>query len=156
MTTAERMSANGVVLPRAQTPLAQHLPVIVSRGFAFVSGHGPMDSDRAPVWTGAVGAERTEEEGYQAARLSMLNALASLEAAVGDLDRVARAVRLTGFVLSAPGFNRQPWVIDGASELLIDVFGEEIGAHARTSVGVASSALDLTCTVESIFEVDVS
>lgn len=154
-TTAERLAANGVALPRAQTPLAQHLPVIVSRGLAFVSGHGPMDSDRAPVWTGAVGSERTEEDGYQAARLSMLNALASLQAAIGDLDRVTRAVRITGMVFSAPGFNRQPWVTDGASELLIDVFGDEIGPHARTSVGVASSALDLTCTIESIFEVDL-
>lgn len=155
MTTIEqRLEEKGIEIPRAQRPLAAHLPLVISGNLAFVSGHGPMDSDRVPVFTGPVGSAHTEEEGRSAARLSVLNALASLRAAIGSLDNVRRVVRLTGYVLSAPGFERQPWVVDGASDLLVEVFGPERGAHARTSVGVPDSGLQLTVTIETIFEVD--
>jgi len=150
----ERIARLGIEIPRPQQPLAQHLPVVVSRGFAFVSGHGPMDSDRNPVYTGAVGDRYTVEDGAKAARLSALNAISSLRLALGSLDRVVRVVKLTGLVLSAPGFDRQPWVVDGASEVLMEVFGPRRGPHARTSVGVGSSALRLTVTMELVVEVE--
>jgi enamine deaminase RidA (YjgF/YER057c/UK114 family) len=149
----QRIARLGIEIPRPQTPLAQHLPVVVSGNFAFISGHGPMDSERNPVFTGAVGDRYTIEDGVAAARLSALNAISSLRLAVGSLDRVTRVVKLTGLVLSAPGFERQPWVIDGASAVLVEVFGPRRGSHARTSVGVGSSSLSLTVTVEVIVEV---
>jgi hypothetical protein len=84
-----------------------------------------------------------------------MNAMASLRAACGTLDRVEQVVRLTGYVLSAPGFSRQPWVVDGASELLVEIFGPEVGRHARTSIGVASSALNMSVTVDLVVGVEV-
>jgi enamine deaminase RidA (YjgF/YER057c/UK114 family) len=139
-------------LPKALPPLAAHVPIIVTHGLVFVSGHGPLDAERHPVFAGAVGSSRTEEDGYAAARLSLLNVLASLKQELGDLDLVARAVRLTGYVLSAPDFHRQPWVTDGASDTLITAFGPDDGRHARTSVGVVVSPLDMTVSVDTIFE----
>jgi enamine deaminase RidA (YjgF/YER057c/UK114 family) len=150
----DRLAAAGIDLPAPLAPLSAHVPVVVSRGLVFVSGHGPLDPERVPIYAGAVGRERTEAEGYAAARLSMLNVLASLRQEFGNFDRVARVVRLTGYVLSAPDFQRQPWVTDGASDLLVEAFGAERGQHARTSVGVVVSALDMTVTVDTIFELE--
>jgi enamine deaminase RidA (YjgF/YER057c/UK114 family) len=146
----QRMSELGIELPPAQQPLTDHASVVIIRGLAFLAGHGPMDSDRHPLVTGAVGLEVTEEQAKQAARIAAMNAMASLRAACGTLDNVEQVVRLTGYVLSAPGFSRQPWVVDGASELLIDIFGPEVGRHARTSIGVASSALNMSVTVDIV------
>lgn len=146
----ERLKEIGLELPAAQTPITDHASVVISHGLAFLAGHGPMDSARHPLVTGAVGLEVGEEEAKQAARLSALNAIASLRAACGSLDQVEQVVRLTGYVLSAPGFSRQPWVIDGASEALVEIFGPEIGRHARTSIGVASSALNMSVTVDLV------
>jgi enamine deaminase RidA (YjgF/YER057c/UK114 family) len=144
------MSELGIELPQAQQPLTDHASVVTIRGLAFLAGHGPMDSDRVPLVTGAVGLEVQEEQAKQAARIAAMNAMASLRAACGTLDNVEQVVRLTGYVLSAPGFSRQPWVVDGASELLVEIFGPEIGRHARTSIGVASSALNMTVTVDIV------
>ncbi len=152
-TPEARLRTLGVELPGPLPALTGHAPLVVSRGLAFVSGHGPLDGDRRPVYAGRVGAELSEEEGFAAARLAALNTLSSLRHAVGSLDRVQRVVKLTGFVLSAPDFNRQPWVVDGASRLFTDVFGPELGAHARTSVGVATTPLDMALTIETVFEV---
>jgi enamine deaminase RidA (YjgF/YER057c/UK114 family) len=153
LTPEQRLTRLGIELPRAQTPLSQHLPVVISGNFAFVSGHGPMDPDRNPVFTGPVGSKYSVEEGAEAARLAALNAISSVRAAIGGLDQVTRVVKLTGFVLSASGFERQPWVVDGASDLLVQAFGESRGAHARTSIGVGCTALSMTVTLEIIFEV---
>jgi enamine deaminase RidA (YjgF/YER057c/UK114 family) len=147
-----RLRAAGIELPPPLPPLSAHVPIVVSRGIAYVSGHGPLDSNRNPVFAGHVGSERTEAEGYQAARLAALNVLATLKQELGNLDRVARVVRLTGYVLSAPGFQRQPWVVDGASDLLVEAFGPENGQHARTSIGVTVSALGMTVTIDTVFE----
>jgi enamine deaminase RidA (YjgF/YER057c/UK114 family) len=154
-TTDERMSALGIELPAAQPSLTDHASVVIHRGLAFLAGHGPMDSDRKPLITGAVGLEVTEERAKEAARMAAMNAMASLRAACGTLDRVEQVVRLTGYVLSAPGFSRQPWVVDGASELLVEIFGPEVGRHARTSIGVASSALNMSVTVDLVVGVEV-
>jgi enamine deaminase RidA (YjgF/YER057c/UK114 family) len=149
-----RMAELGIRLPEAQSPLAAHLPLVVANGLVFVSGHGPMNSAREPVCVGPIGSAHTVDEGAEAARLAAMSALASLRLAIGSLDYVRKVVKLNGYVLSAPGFDRQPWVIDGASSLLVDVFGPDRGPHARTSVGVAASALHLSVTVELIFAVD--
>lgn len=154
MTPEQRIAHLGIELPPAQKPLAEHLPVIIAGNIAFVSGHGPMDSGRNPIFVGPVGSRYTVDEGAQAARLAASNAIASLRAAIGSLDHVRRVVKLSGFVLSAPDFERQPWVIDGASALLLEIFGDERGPHARTSVGVSASALSLTVTVELVFGLD--
>jgi enamine deaminase RidA (YjgF/YER057c/UK114 family) len=150
MNPEQRIKHFGIELPPAQKPLAEHLPVIIVGNIAFVSGHGPMDSNRKPIFVGPVGSRYTVEEGAAAARLSASNAIASLRAAIGSLDPVRQVVKLNGMVLSSPGFDRQPWVVDGASGLLLEVFGDERGPHARTSVGVGASALNLTVTVELV------
>jgi hypothetical protein len=100
-----------------------------------------------------VGGAVSETAGKAAARLSALNALSSLQAELGDLDQVKMILRLTGYVLSAPTFVRQPWVTDGASELLVQVFGVDRGRHARTSVGVATSALSMSVSIDLIVAV---
>lgn len=149
-TTEDRMSALGITLPAPQQSLTDHASVVIHRGLAFLAGHGPMDSDRQPLVTGAVGLEVTEARAKEAARIAAMNAMASLRAACGTLDCVEQVVRLTGYVFSAPGFSRQPWVVDGASELLVEIFGPEMGRHARTSIGVASSALNMSVTVDIV------
>jgi len=149
----ERLRELGLVLPPPLPPISAHASVIVSRGIAYVAGHGPMDSQRQPVCTGAVGSAVSESEGKAAARLSALNAISSLRAELGDLDRIEMLLRLTGYVLSAPSFVRQPWVTDGASELLVEVFGPERGCHARTSVGVTTSALSMSVSIDLIVAV---
>lgn len=146
----ERLQEIGLELPQAQAPISDHASVVISHGLAFLAGHGPMDANRNPIVTGAVGLAVTEEEAKQAARLAALNAVASLRSVCGSLDRVEQVVRLTGYVLSEPGFSRQPWVVDGASEVLVEIFGPELGRHARTSVGVASSALNMSVTVDLV------
>jgi enamine deaminase RidA (YjgF/YER057c/UK114 family) len=148
----DRLRDLGIELPPALAPLSAHVPIVVSQGLVFVSGHGPLDLDRNPVFDGRVGLELTEEEGYNAARLSALNVLASLMQEFGTLDRVARLVKLTGYILSAPDFQRQPWVTDGASDLFVQAFGPDRGQHARTSVGVVVSPLNMTVAIETVFE----
>jgi enamine deaminase RidA (YjgF/YER057c/UK114 family) len=149
-TVDDRMSALGIALPPPQQSLTDHASVVIHRGLAFLAGHGPMDSDRTPLVTGAVGLEVTEERAKDAARIAAMNAMSSLRAACGSLDCVEQVIRLTGYVLSAPGFARQPWVVDGASELLVAIFGPDKGRHARTSIGVASSALNMSVTVDIV------
>jgi hypothetical protein len=112
-----------------------------------------MDSERVPVTVGAVDGDVDEDKARDAARLAGLNALSSLRSELGSLDRVEQVLRLTGYVLSSHTFVRQPWVVDGASELLLEVFGSERGRHARTSVGVTTSALRMTVSIDLIVAV---
>jgi enamine deaminase RidA (YjgF/YER057c/UK114 family) len=105
-----------------------------------------------PTVTGKVGAELTEEQGYRAARETILNSLAVLRSEVGSLDRVTRVVKLVGWVNSAPGFTRQPWVINGASDLLVEIFGDA-GKHARSSVGANELPFNIPVEIELIVEV---
>jgi len=149
----ERLSELGIVLPLPLPPLAAHASVVVSGGLAYVAGHGPMDAKRIPVRVGAVDGEVSEDDARDAARLAGLNALSSLRAELGSLDRVEHILRLTGYVLSSQTFFRQPWVVDGASELFLEVFGPERGRHARTSVGVTTSALRMTVSIDLIVAV---
>jgi enamine deaminase RidA (YjgF/YER057c/UK114 family) len=149
----ERLAELGIVLPPPLPPLAAHASVVVSGGVAYVAGHGPMDAKRVPVTVGAVDGDVDEERARDAARLAGLNALSSLRSEMGGLERVEQVLRLTGYVLSSKTFVRQPWVVDGASELLLEVFGSERGRHARTSVGVTTSALRMTVSIDLIVAV---
>jgi enamine deaminase RidA (YjgF/YER057c/UK114 family) len=118
----------------------------------YVSGQGCTLEGR-PVFTGKVGADLSMEEGQEAARICALNALAILDDSLGSLDKVKNVVKVLGFVASAPGFNSQPAVVNGCSQLLIDVFGEA-GRHARSAIGVSELPGDIPVEIEFIFEVE--
>lgn len=149
----QRLQALGIVLPAPlQLPPGAVLPfpwvrVVGSR--ALISGHGPTNVDGSLAQPlGKVGAEVSLEQGYAAARLTGLAILASLKRELGDLDRIDRWVRVFGMVNSAPGFNRQPAVINGFTDLVVEVFGQDAGAHARSAVGMAELPFDIPVEVE--------
>ncbi len=149
-----RLKALGLQLPTPPTPIASYVPVVRAGNLVFLAGQGPL-VDGKPTVTGKVGANLTEAEGYQAARATILTSLAVLRAEIGSLDRVRRVVKLVGWVNSAPGFTRQPWVINGASDLLVEIFGDA-GRHARSSVGANELPLDIPVEIELIVEVEPS
>jgi enamine deaminase RidA (YjgF/YER057c/UK114 family) len=146
-----RLKALGIELPAVPKPVASYVPAVRTGNLVFLSGQGPIVDGKATV-TGKVGAELTEEEGYKIARATIVQSLAALRAEVGSLDRVTRVVKLVGWVNSAPGFTRQPWVINGASDLLVEVFGDA-GRHARSSVGANELPLNIPVEIELIVEV---
>ena len=150
MSAEARLEQLGLVLPQVPTPLANYVPFRLAGNLLFLSGQGPRDDQGNPL-TGKVGAEVSVEQGTELARLCALNALAAIEALVG-LGRVVKIVKVTGFVASAPGFTGQPGVVNGASELFGEVFGEA-GRHARSAVGVAELPLGAPVEVEVIAEV---
>ena len=146
-----RLKAAGIELPAAQKAVANYVPAVRSGNLVFLAGQGPL-SDGKPMMAGKVGAEVSEADGYKAARMTMLNLLAALRGEIGSLDRVRRIVKLTGWVNSAPGFTRQPFVINGASDLLVEIFGES-GRHARTSVSANELPFNIPVEIEMIVEV---
>jgi enamine deaminase RidA (YjgF/YER057c/UK114 family) len=127
--------------------------VRVSGGLAYISGHGPIDGSK-PLMQGKVGADLTAEQGNEAARLTGLSIIASLKQELKDLDRVTRWVKVLGLVNCAPGFSGTPGVINGFSELILELWGPERGAHARSAIGVAELPFDIPVEVEAIVEVD--
>jgi enamine deaminase RidA (YjgF/YER057c/UK114 family) len=148
---AERLADLGLTLPPVTAPVAAYVPAVRAGAFVYVSGQVPIvDGELSAV--GKVGAEVTASDAAGLARACALNALAAAAAAAGGLDAIRRIVKVTGFVASARGFNGQPQVINGASELLIEVFGED-GRHARSAVGVAELPLNAPVEVELIAEV---
>lgn len=146
----QRLKELGLTLPEPPAPLAAYAPSVRTGNLVFVSGQGPT-KDGKPVYLGRVGADLTLEEGREAARLVILNALAVLKAEAGSLDNVARIVKLLGWVNSAPDFVEQPQVINGASELLEDVFGER-GKHARSAVSAHTLPGGIAVEIEMIAE----
>jgi enamine deaminase RidA (YjgF/YER057c/UK114 family) len=146
-----RLKALKIELPPAPKPLASYVPAVRTGNLVYLAGQGPMVGGK-PTITGKVGAELTEEEGNKAARAAILTSLSALRAEIGSLDRVVRIVKLVGWVNSAPGFTRQPWVINGASDLLIEIFGDA-GRHARSAVGANELPLNIPVEVELIVEV---
>lgn len=146
-----RLKMLGIQLPPAPKPIASYVPAVRTGNLVFLAGQGPVVDGKATI-TGKVGAEVTEAEANKAARATMLTLLAVLRAEIGSLDRVRRVVKLVGWVNSAPGFTRQPWVINGASDLLIEVFGEA-GRHARTSVGANELPLNIPVEIDLVVEV---
>jgi enamine deaminase RidA (YjgF/YER057c/UK114 family) len=147
----ERLAALGLTLPPVAAPVAAYVPALRTGAFVYVSGQVPV-VDGKLLATGKVGDAVSAAEAAGLARACALNAIAAAAGAAGGLDEIRRIVKVTGFVASAPGFNGQPQVINGASELLIEVFGED-GRHARSAVGVAELPLDAPVEVELIAEV---
>jgi enamine deaminase RidA (YjgF/YER057c/UK114 family) len=153
MTIAARLADLGIELPPVFPAAGKYEPLVVVGDLAFVSGHGPAAGDRTVQ--GKVGADLSLEEGKQAARMTGLSILATLQAELGDLDRVARIVKVLGMVNAAPGFNRTPAVIDGCSELFVEVFGEA-GRHARSAVGMAELPFDIAVEIEVVVQLHPS
>ncbi|MFA5891868.1 MAG: RidA family protein [Actinomycetota bacterium] len=151
MSAEARLAELGIVLPEPPAPVASYVPVVVAGGFAYVSGQVPLRAEGLPR-LGSVGAEVTQEEAVEEARYCGINILAQLRAALGSLDNVARVVKLTVFVASAPGFRMQPLVANGASDLMVEVFGDA-GRHARAAVGVAELPLGVPVEVDAVVQV---
>lgn len=148
----KRIEQLGLTLPSAPLPMANYVTFRRSGNMIYFSGAGAFQ-DGKPVVFGKVGAELTEEEGYQAARLAGLNLISQLKAAIGDLDKVKQIVKLQAFVASAPGFYRQPAVMNGASDLFVEVFGDK-GRHARTAVAAPALPFDIPVEIEIIVEIE--
>lgn len=156
---AQRLADSGLVLPPAVTPppgvvLPFRFVRIVGRR-ALISGHGPLNADgtiAAPL--GKLGRELSVEQGYIAARLTALAMLGSLQRALGDLDRITAWTRVFGMVACAPGFDKQPAVINGFSDLILEVFGPDIGAHSRSAVGMAELPFNIPVEIEGEVEFD--
>ncbi len=154
----DRLAALGLVLPaQLQAPTGTTLPFqfvrLVGRR-ALISGHGPLNADGTLAMPlGKLGRELTIEQGYVAARLTGLAILGSLKRALGDLDRVAAWGRVFGMVNSAAGFNRQPSVVNGFSDLILELYGPEAGAHARSAVGMAELPFDIPVEIEGEVEI---
>jgi enamine deaminase RidA (YjgF/YER057c/UK114 family) len=150
-THTERLAALGLTLPPVTAPVAAYVPAVQTGSYIYVSGQVPV-ADGKVAATDKVGAEVSTEDAAGLARICALNALAAAANVAGGLDNIGRIVKVVGFVASAPGFNGQPQVINGASELLIEVLGED-GRHARSAIGVAELPLNVPVEVELIAEV---
>ncbi|CAN1544384.1 TdcF Putative translation initiation inhibitor, yjgF family [Mycobacteriaceae bacterium] len=150
MTASERLAELGIILPAVAKPLAAYVPAVRTGTLVYTSGQLPLQAGDL-THIGKVGAEVTPEQAKVAARTCALNALAAVDALVG-IDAVIRIVKVVGFVASAPGFSGQPGVVNGASEVLGELFGDA-GAHARSAVGVSELPLDAPVEVELIVEV---
>jgi enamine deaminase RidA (YjgF/YER057c/UK114 family) len=150
VTASARLAELGIALPPVIAPLAAYIPAVRTGNLVYTSGQLPLESGELSH-TGKVGSEVSPEQAKAAARICALNALAAIEALVG-IDAVSRVVKLVGFVSSAPGFTGQPGVVNGASEILGEIFGDA-GAHARSAVGVAELPLNAPVEVELIVEV---
>ena len=150
MTASARLGQLGFALPEVVAPLASYVPAVRTGNLVYTSGQLPIERGKL-AGTGKVGAEVSPENGKALARICALNALAAVDSLVG-IDAVTRVIKVVGFVASAPGFNGQPGVINGASDLLAEVFGDN-GVHARSAVGVAELPLDAPVEVELIVEV---
>lgn len=153
----DQLSALGLVLPAPVIPPPgvvlpfQFVRLVGNR--AFISGHGPLNADGSLALPfGKLGRELTVEQGYAAARLTALSILGSLKRALGDLDRISAWVRVFGMVNSAPGFNQQPNVINGFSDLILELYGPVVGAHARSAVGLAELPFGIPVEVEGEVE----
>lgn len=147
----QRLAELGLTLPAAPAPAAAYVPYVLSGGIVYVSGQ--ISQGANGLIKGKLGEDMSTEQGSEAARACALSLLAQLRAACGgDFGRLRRVVKLTGFVNSTPDFTEQPKVINGASELLVEVLGE-IGWHARSAVGVASLPLGVAVEIEAMFEI---
>ena len=151
MTVAERLAGLGLTLPAVAAPVASYVPAVRSGNLVWSSGQLPFVDGKLAA-TGKVGAEVDAARAQELARVCALNALAAVAAEIGDLDRVRRVVKVVGYVASGPAFFGQPGVVNGASDLLGQVFGDA-GRHARSAVGVAALPLDAPVEVEVVVEV---
>jgi len=148
----KKLAELGIVLPAPVPPVANYVPFVRTGSLLFVSGQICVGADGKLVAKGKLGETVAVEDGQQAARACAINVLAQVKAAVGDLDKVVRVVRLGGFINSEPTFLDGPKVMNGASDLMVEVFGDK-GRLARTTVGVAALPVDAAIEVEGLFEV---
>jgi enamine deaminase RidA (YjgF/YER057c/UK114 family) len=146
-----RLAALGLTVPQVTIPLAAYVPAVRTGNLIFTSGQLPMIEGTLAA-TGKVGGSVTPEEATELAKVCALNAIAAVRSIIGDLDKVVRVVKVVGFVASTPEFTGQPAVVNGASNLLKEAFGDA-GVHARSAVGVAALPLDAPVEVEMIVEV---
>ena len=148
-----RLKELGIELPDRPAPVANYVPGVRTGNLIYLSGIGPAERADGTSPVGKVGRDLDVEEGYEAARLTGLNIISRMKGETGDLDKVKRVVKMLGMVNSEPSFNRQPAVINGCSDLLVEVFGEK-GRHARSAVGMASLPNDIPVEIEVIIEVE--
>lgn len=151
MTHEQRLAQLQLTLPPAPRPVAVYRPVVVAQGLAYVSGHGPVQSDGSLI-KGRVGADLNLAQGHAAARQVGLAILATLRAHFGSLDKVKRVIKVLGMVNSAPDFYDHPKVINGCSELFAEVFGEADGIGARSAVGLGPLPGNIAVEIEAVFE----
>ncbi len=147
-----KLEAMGITLPTPPTPVANYVTAVSTGNLVFLSGHGPMKPDGNNI-TGKVGADLSIEEGKEAARVTAINLLASLKAEIGDLNKVKRIVKVLGMVNAAPDFTQHPQVINGCSDLMVELFGEKMGKHARAAVGMGSLPSNIAVEIEMVVEV---
>jgi enamine deaminase RidA (YjgF/YER057c/UK114 family) len=153
MSAEEKLAELGLRLPTPAAALANYVPTVQTGALLFVSGQLPLrDGALDPACRGKLGVDLFNEGGQSAARLAAINVLAQARVALGSLDRVTRVVRLGGFINAAPGFHALPNVMNGASDLMVAIFGDR-GRHARATVGVSELPLDAAVEIEAIFEV---
>ncbi len=150
MSVNQRISDLGIILPQVATPAGAYVPAVVSGNLVFTAGQIPL-VDGKLVATGKVGKDLSADQAKEIARICALNAVAAVKSVIGDLDRVTKVVKVVGYVSSAPDFTAQPSVVNGASELLEQIFGDR-GIHARSAVGVAVLPLDAPVEVELVVE----
>ena len=154
MNAEAKLKELGFELPPAPKPIGVYKPMLIVGNLAYLSGHGPMKPNKTLI-TGRLGLDMDVEAGYEAARLTGLGMLATLQSQLGSLDKVERLVKLLGLVRCSDGFDKQPAVINGCSELFRDVFGEEAGVAARSALGTNSLPGGIAVEIEAIFEVEV-
>jgi len=147
----QKLQEMGLELPVVAKPLASYVPAVATEGYIYTSGQVPMVKGELK-YKGKVGQDLDETQGYEAAKICALNCLAAVKSVAGSLDNIERIVKVVGFVNSAPGFTMQPKVINGASDLLGQLFGEK-GEHARSAVGVSELPLNAACEVEIIVKI---
>jgi enamine deaminase RidA (YjgF/YER057c/UK114 family) len=153
MSAEARLKEKNLTLPTQPTPMANYVSAVRTGNLLFLAGHGPI-RDGKPTARGKVGKDLSIEQGYQVAREVGLLLLATTRAQLGSLDKVRRVVKVLGMVASAEGFGDQPKVINGCSDLMVEVFGEAIGKHARSAVGMAELPVGIPVEIEMILEVE--
>ena len=154
MSAEERLKELDLSLPPLPRPMANYVSAVRTGSLLYLAGHGPLGDDGRPISRGKLGRDLTVEEGYQAARQTALNSLVTLKAELGSLDRVRRIVKVLGMVNADPEFHKTPQVINGFSDLMVEVFGESVGKHARSAVGMATLPNGIPVEIESIYEVE--
>ena len=154
MSAEDRLKELNLSLPPLPTPGANYVSAVRTGSLLYLAGHGPLGDDGKPVSRGKLGWDLTVEEGYEAARQTALNTLVTLRAELGSLDRVRRIVKVLGMVNADPDFQKTPQVINGFSDLMVEVFGESAGKHARSAVGMATLPNAIPVEIESIYEVE--
>jgi len=147
----EKLVSLGITLPVPPKPAGSYIPVVVSKNIAYVSGQIPIQDGKI-IYKGVVSDDDTLEEAKKAAKLCIINALAQLRTELGNLDRIERIIKVSGFVNSSPEFSKQPFVINSASDLLYEIFGDK-GKHSRIAVGVAGLPLNSMVEIDMIVEI---